>query len=363
MEIGQRSPVTGALAVQLCLLSVSKQQVGQRFLLCSFVFLVGLRLRADPPAVHTPTHRSPYDRELGYNGGRTDMGAYGNTMQATPRPPIDQMGITLETQAAAQTGQPGQTLSYTLTLRNSGQITETYALDTTRGDISFQITFIREGRRLHHVVLAPQTEISVTAQVYISPALKPTVISRTIYVQAFNGYVSDELELLAHIPSFQEVNGQVVMEAERGISQIAYTWLPQTILSGYVGTGYISALPDLGRVYTSTGPELRYRLNFTTPGTYHLWMRGYALDGAGDSLYVALDEGPVKLMTGFEPRQWGWINGGQQGFPVTIEVAEMGLHTLSVRIREDGLRLDRILLTTDSGYNPNGDGPPESEIR
>ena len=48
--------------------------------------------------------------------------------------------------------------------------------------------------------------------------------------------------------------------------------------------------------------------------------------------------------------------------PVTTNVTEAGLHTLHIWQREDGLRLDRILLTTDDGYIPTGEGPPESEF-
>jgi hypothetical protein len=186
-------------------------------------------------------------------------------------------------------------------------------------------------------------------------------------VKAFNGYVADELELTVHLPAFQEVDGQLVIEAERGIpiTENDQTWLAQTTLNSYIGAGYVNAFPDTGRVYTTTGPELRYRISFTTTGTYHLWLRGYAPDGAGDSVYVTLDEQPVVPLTGFAPRQWDWATkrSDEQGIPVTIEVVETGLHTLSVQMREDGLRLDRILLTTDSGYNPTGDGPPESEMR
>lgn len=65
-------------------------------------------------------------------------------------------------------------------------------------------------------------------------------------------------------------------------------------------------------------------------------------------------------MTNFAPRTWTWGNKDNAGLPVTIEVSEVGAHTLHLWQREDGFRLDRILLTTDSGYNPTGDGPPES---
>lgn len=41
--------------------------------------------------------------------------------------------------------------------------------------------------------------------------------------------------------------------------------------------------------------------------------------------------------------------------------AEPGFHTLQIWLREDGLRLDRVLLTVDENYQPTGLGPAESE--
>jgi hypothetical protein len=56
------------------------------------------------------------------------------------------------------------------------------------------------------------------------------------------------------------------------------------------------------------------------------------------------------------------ISDRHSGGVATIEITEPGLHTLHLWQREDGLRVDRIVLTTNSGYNPTGDGPVESEF-
>ncbi len=97
---------------------------------------------------------------------------------------------------------------------------------------------------------------------------------------------------------------------------------------------------------------------------YTVWLRGYAPNAAGDSLYVSLDDQPGVILTGFTPRQWDWAatRGDAQGGLVTIEVTQPGLPAFHVWQREDGVRLDRILLTTDSGYRPTGNGPVESEV-
>ena len=44
----------------------------------------------------------------------------------------------------------------------------------------------------------------------------------------------------------------------------------------------------------------------------------------------------------------------------TLSVEPSGLYTLTIAMYEDGLRLDRLLLTTDTTYLPTGSGPAET---
>lgn len=167
---------------------------------------------------------------------------------------------------------------------------------------------------------------------------------------------------------FREANGQVVMEAEHFtwyLRRGEQAWLSQTNLAGYSGSGYLSALPDTDLQFAITdiltNPELQYTANFTTTGVYILWLRGYAPNGAGDSLYVSLDNQPAITLTGFIPQVWSWANKATDDTSVTFEITQPGLHTLHLWTREDGLQLDRIILTTDGVYTPTGNGPLESE--
>jgi hypothetical protein len=199
----------------------------------------------------------------------------------------------------------------------------------------------------------------------------------TINDVGFDGYVPQradigafEMELFLE-PSdnyFQEASGQVVIEAEHFTTQnrhLERTWLVETSQTGYTGSGYVSALPDIDLQFTDNAipisPRLNYAFEVVTPGIYYIWLRGYAPNGAGDSLYISLDQQPETLLTGFAPRIWSWANVTSNGTPVAIEITEPGFHSLSLWQREDGLRLDRILLMTNSGYTPSGNGPPESD--
>jgi RHS repeat-associated protein len=135
-----------------------------------------------------------------------------------------------------------------------------------------------------------------------------------------------------------------------------------------VGAAYQQVLPDVDRLYASeaiTGsPELRYTISFADAGTYVVWVRGAAVNAAGDSLHLGLNgntsAGSVQALTGFRFNEWGWSAQTMAGTPATLTIPTPGVYTLTLWAREDGLRVDRLLLTTDTNYTPSGNGPAES---
>jgi murein DD-endopeptidase MepM/ murein hydrolase activator NlpD len=155
-------------------------------------------------------------------------------------------------------------------------------------------------------------------------------------------------------------------EAENYRAQIPrsnHSWQLQTSVGGYFGSGYMQALPNatapssINTGYTTTSPELQYRVAFPTAGTYDIWLRGYGGSGQDDSIHAGLDgQGPASAdrICGC-----GWINPGWQwgiwtldGNQATIYVGTPGLHTVHLWMREDGFRVDQVLFTQDAGFTP-----------
>ena len=62
-------------------------------------------------------------------------------------------------------------------------------------------------------------------------------------------------------------------------------------------------------------------------------------------------------LTGFAPETWDWANRTTGGDPAQVEIETAGLVTVSLVLGEDGLRLDRLLLTTDTTFTPVAYGP------
>ncbi len=160
---------------------------------------------------------------------------------------------------------------------------------------------------------------------------------------------------------FQEISGMVVMEGEHFMGadgrndENSYEWGISTEIEGFVGTGYVETPGPQGTNGAwENSCELTYEVQFSTSGTYSMWVRRRTLGGASNSCWVGLDG--VQMgnndNTG-DDNVWIWKSLG------TMDVSA-GLHTFNLRRREAAFKVDRIVLTTDSSYTPTDDGPPES---
>ncbi|MHA7872123.1 MAG: cadherin domain-containing protein, partial [Hyphococcus sp.] len=171
--------------------------------------------------------------------------------------------------------------------------------------------------------------------------------------------------------AFQEEGGLLVIEAEHFDSQSAgdgHAWgASDSDGAMHVDDGAVfnNMWRDKADVETNA-PELTYQVEFKTPGTYYVHIRGATEDGPvgnADSVHIGLDgerltgDGGV---TGFGgDLSWGGRDT-YTGQVVTIVVDEPGVRTLNLWAREDGVSVDKIVLTQDENYRPNGEGPPES---
>ena len=172
-------------------------------------------------------------------------------------------------------------------------------------------------------------------------------------------------------PPFLESNGQVVMEAEHFHSNIARgqkEWLLATGISGFSSNGYMQSLlngnSSNNTGYVTTSPELVFYVQFANSGTYYVWVRGSAASGNDDTLHAGIDgtgSASADRIGGGFPAAWTWKRDTMDGVPATVIIPSAGLHTVHLWMREDGMRVDKILLRKSSSSTaPAGAGPPES---
>ena len=122
---------------------------------------------------------------------------------------------------------------------------------------------------------------------------------------------------------------------------------------GFEGAGY----------YTAFSPRMDYVVDFTTSGTHYVWFRMFATDGGSNSVHVGLDQDPQATADRIETGtfgSWVWTTLAMDGAPATLEVASTGEQVVNVWMREDGVMIDKIVLTTDANYTPKGVGPATS---
>jgi RHS repeat-associated protein/uncharacterized repeat protein (TIGR01451 family) len=176
-------------------------------------------------------------------------------------------------------------------------------------------------------------------------------------------------DLFTAVEAFVANNGLLVLEAEKGQaddSSSSHSWASQTVQSGYAGTAYVRGVPDVGARYDTdevdNSPHRTFVISTTAATTYTVWVRGMATDASGDSIHLGVNGEVVDTtsdMTGFD-RSWDWASLTMAGVSGTLPLTASDIYTLDLWLREDGVRVDRILLASDPEYVPTGMGPAES---
>jgi hypothetical protein len=162
-------------------------------------------------------------------------------------------------------------------------------------------------------------------------------------------------------------DGLVSMEVENHTGKLAQggrDWTPVT-RSGSSG-GALQALPNNGgnvdTGYTTGSPRLDFDVHFQKTGTHYIWMRGLGPTTSDDSYHAGLDGQALASSdrVGGFTTSFTWRKADLDGGQASFNVATAGRHTVNAWMREDGLVVDKIVVTTNPFYVPSGTGPAES---
>ncbi len=162
-------------------------------------------------------------------------------------------------------------------------------------------------------------------------------------------------------------NGIVSVEAEHfddNIEQSSRMWEQVGPTGDFTGTAgmQVTGLAQINTGYAATSPRLDYQVSFVKTGAHYIWIRGWGAGGGDDSCHAGLDG--AEIPTCDRLQGWNlayvWSNSTMDGERSSFEVTSAGVHTLNIWMREDGLVIDKIVLTTNPDYVPTDDGPAES---
>lgn len=171
--------------------------------------------------------------------------------------------------------------------------------------------------------------------------------------------------------AFQEDRGMLVIEAEHFETSRTYnkqSWSVSNDRSGYRGDGAVIVAPDRGvRIrsrYNKRSPELTYPVRFSQTGTYYVWLRVWAKDDNSNSVHLGINGSANRSSSYIGTEiygQWIWTRMQLDSDDyASVQVSSPGLKNVNLWMREDGFYVDRILLTKDRHFAPEGSGPGES---
>ncbi len=220
----------------------------------------------------------------------------------------------------------------------------------------------------------PYAEIAATAATAFTDTGLTTGVTYHYVVAAVNGSgdSGDSFEAAATpAAAFAQDGGPdgiVAIEVEHfdaHVPQGGHAWTINTT-AGYSGDAALEATPNNGTTrdtnFLTTSPRLDFRVSFVQAGVHHVWLRGIGRTGNDDSVHAGLNGAApptADRITGFGTG-WTWRNATSDGPGATIDIPAPGVHTVNLWMREDGVILDKLVLTVNSGYVPAGPGPAES---
>ena len=147
------------------------------------------------------------------------------------------------------------------------------------------------------------------------------------------------------------------MELPDGMLHNAWRFTQSDTGNGVYSPDYGVEWPTSKPNFRTHSPELGYRIDFTTPGWYYVWARMRTVDYESEGFYYSEDTehfgGWISdYWTHDKDEKWVWvkISKGDSG---RFWVEAPGSHTYNIWMREDGIYIDRIYMTTDPNEVPS----------
>ena len=100
-----------------------------------------------------------------------------------------------------------------------------------------------------------------------------------------------------------------------------------------------------------------YEVNVSDAGRYILWGRVSVSNKKDNSFFIQIGDGEDNLWEIATGSNWHWdrVNNRDLADPVIFMLTE-GVNTIKVKLREDGTKLDKMLLTNNIFFIPKDAG-------
>jgi hypothetical protein len=148
-------------------------------------------------------------------------------------------------------------------------------------------------------------------------------------------------------------NVKVWIEAEDGI--LDYPMEVATDSSASSG-GYIWVQDGWGNLWNPNVERCYAEYSFEVPadGKYIIWGRIKGTKAGDDSFYVTVDNGDWAVWDTQSSKSWVWDKvSNRNGADPLVYTLKAGEHTLIIKEREDGTKIDQIVITNDMEFVPD----------
>ncbi|MEM8912151.1 MAG: hypothetical protein AAGC97_10320 [Planctomycetota bacterium] len=204
----------------------------------------------------------------------------------------------------------------------------------------------------------------------------------TVWGPRDDGAIAIEAEQFAH-QSADDVRQWHILQFGQGLPDLpgagkaeSYVMSDSSAAKQASQSAFIRILPDTRRTHDDKlirgenfSPDpgkmaiVDYQVDFPRPGRYFVWARAFSTGSEDNGLHVGLNgawpASGQRMQWCKGKNQWTWncaqrTNEQHCGVPmqVFLDVAEPGIHTISISMREDGFSLDQLLLVDDETYRP-----------
>lgn len=176
--------------------------------------------------------------------------------------------------------------------------------------------------------------------------------SYTVSLNVSDGSLNDSDSLTLLVES--QLTENLWIEAENN----SYIISPMRELNDTNASGgqYVAVPNGSGDSWAPNNALASYQINITTPGNYKMWGRVIASTGTDDSFFIRVDNTTVYIWDVGRGGSWHWDDVSDRGIGTITMNLSAGTHKIEVIRREDGTKIDKILLTNDMSLTPTGLG-------
>ena len=144
----------------------------------------------------------------------------------------------------------------------------------------------------------------------------------------------------------------ILIEAEDGQINYPFEYVWDSSASA---EGFIWVANGQGSSWDPSDESGYAEYNFEVPsaGNYIIWGRIKAKSRKDNSFFISVNDGDYALWDTQKSKSWVWdAVSNRKGADPVVYYLKAGEHTLKIKQREDGTKIDRILITGDLTYTP-----------